>query len=679
MRANLEDNIARRIRHTSALFSTIETTLLGTYRLARDCPQFHYLNPGSVDRDVFLPPLEPGGGQFYIISHQGTTNKLNIRDVSGVLLKTLDIGDTVRVTSSRVAWHISVDLSTGVSITGSPTTGQWAQFSSPTSITGVATASMPFVQKAGDTMTGQLQVSNPASSVASSVYINSPSFNSTLNLNTDTSHSGTITLNKGGLSRWTISVPPGETGGDTGSAFTISRFHDDGTPSGTMLQLFRNTDQAYWGNDVAVQKTTPVYTMIAAGTNDEAMYAFANTDLNNRRWAWTMTGEAESGSNAGSNLKLTAYADSPPSTVLSTPIVIARSTGLVTLIGDPTAALGAATKQYADLKIAKSGDTMTGDLTIAKNTPQCVLNATGAGDQALFNFKNGGSDRWNFYMDNTAESGTNVGSRLVVANHSAAGSFIGQPLIIARDSGVASFSAIPVGPASDPTTANQLTRKSYVDAVPIPNYLGGLTLVYGGINTITVNTGGACSDDATNTMVLSTAITKSTAGVWSVGTGVGGMDTGTIAANTWYHVWLIKRTDTGVVDALFSLSASAPTMPASYTKKRRLGSFKTDGSSNILSFVQFGDEFIWSAVVTEQSNAAIPTSATLLTLVAVPTGVKVRARISTSVINSATGGGALFQSPDENSAVAGSPVGNVDVLCTTAANGQGTLIVRTNT
>jgi hypothetical protein len=42
-----------------------------------------------------------------------------------------------------------------------------------------------------------------------------------------------------------------------------------------------------------------------------------------------------------------------------------NNTGFVTLIGDPTAALGAVTKQYADKKVLKTGDTMTGQLAMS--------------------------------------------------------------------------------------------------------------------------------------------------------------------------------------------------------------------------------------------------------------------------------------------------------------------------
>lgn len=57
------------------------------------------------------------------------------------------------------------------------------------------------------------------------------------------------------------------------------------------------------------------------------------------------------------------------------------STLPVVLPADPTTSLQAATKQYVDtevgLKVAKTGDTMSGNLTIQKATPHLILDATG--------------------------------------------------------------------------------------------------------------------------------------------------------------------------------------------------------------------------------------------------------------------------------------------------------------
>src|SRR3990167_5809631 len=48
-------------------------------------------------------------------------------------------------------------------------------------------------------------------------------------------------------------------------------------------------------------------------------------------------------------------------------------------------------------------------------------------------------------------------------------------------------------------------------------------------------------------MVLSLEITKKIDAAWAVGDDAGGIDTGSVANNTIYYVWLIKRTDTAVV------------------------------------------------------------------------------------------------------------------------------------
>jgi hypothetical protein len=128
-------------------------------------------------------------------------------------------------------------------------------------------------------------------------------------------------------------------------------------------------------------------------------------------------------------------------------------------------------------------------------------------------------------------------------------------------------------------------------------------------------------------MVLSSALTKRLDAAWAVGSGNGGLDTGSIA-NTTYHVWLIQRSDTGAVDVLFSASATSPTMPASYDRKRRIGSIiRVSGA--ILAFTQVGDTFNLTASVTERSSTAAVGSA-LLTLTAVPTGIVVSPLLSTS-------------------------------------------------
>jgi len=77
----------------------------------------------------------------------------------------------------------------------------------------------------------------------------------------------------------------------------------------------------------------------------------------------------------------------------------------------------------------------------------------------------------------------------------------------------------------------------------------------------------------TGTLTASTAIV-----------GVGGLDVGSVAANTWYAVHAIAKNAGADSALLLSTSATAPTLPASYTKFRRIGWVRTKADSNIRRF-----------------------------------------------------------------------------------------------
>ncbi|MBF0639775.1 phage tail protein [Pseudomonas protegens] len=73
----------------------------------------------------------------------------------------------------------------------------------------------------------------------------------------------------------------------------------------------------------------------------------------------------------------------------------------------------------------------------------------------------------------------------------------------------------------------------------------------------------------------------------TVAFGPGGLDTGPVANNTWYSVWVIWNGSNRA--GLLSLSATAPLMPAGYTHKARVGWVRTDdGAKYPLSFIQSG-------------------------------------------------------------------------------------------
>lgn len=186
------------------------------------------------------------------------------------------------------------------------------------------------------------------------------------------------------------------------------------------------------------------------------------------------------------------------------------------------------------------------------------------------------------------------------------------------------------------TAAQQAQARTNVSAA-IKGHIYGLTLSNNAIdatNDIDIAAGEAASAETDPVlMVLASSLTKRLDAAWAVGSGNGGLDTGSIG-NATYHVWLIQRSDTGVVDALFSLSATAPTMPANYDRKRRIGSIIRSGGT-ILGFSQNGDTFILNVGVNNRSSTAAQAS-TLLALT-VPTGVVVQPILLSTQAQNAVG------------------------------------------
>jgi hypothetical protein len=188
------------------------------------------------------------------------------------------------------------------------------------------------------------------------------------------------------------------------------------------------------------------------------------------------------------------------------------------------------------------------------------------------------------------------------------------------------------------TAAQQSQARTNVSAA-LKGHIHGLTLsnnATDATNDIDIAVGEAASTETEPVlMVLGSTLTKRLDAAWAVGTGNGGLDTGAIA-NTTYHVWLIRRSDTGVVDALFSASATAPTMPTDYDQKRRIGSF-IRAAAAVRTFVQDGDRFMLNTPVLDVNSTNPGTSAVTQTLT-VPGGINVIARMNVTVTSIAADG-----------------------------------------
>lgn len=130
-------------------------------------------------------------------------------------------------------------------------------------------------------------------------------------------------------------------------------------------------------------------------------------------------------------------------------------------------------------------------------------------------------------------------------------------------------------------------------ALNVPKFKSGLDLSNAADveHDITVSVG-ACSDSSLKYYLkLESVLTKQIDAGWSAGTNAGGLFSDTVAANTWYGYFIIRKDSDGSLDAGFDTSAIAANIPAGYTAYRRLGYVITDSSANIIPFFQVKDRF----------------------------------------------------------------------------------------
>jgi len=176
---------------------------------------------------------------------------------------------------------------------------------------------------------------------------------------------------------------------------------------------------------------------------------------------------------------------------------------------------------------------------------------------------------------------------------------------------------------------------------------------------ISVAVGCRMDDGKTEVIYLSSAIVKRIDAAWVVGTGNGGLNTGSVAVSTWYHMYLIKNPTTPVVDVMFTTWANRATLPSGYTKKARIGAVLTDGSANIIAFSQVGRTFLWDDPVMDIEDTTVSTSVETDTL-SVPTDIQVEAIINAAGGHATAATLLYVQSPDanaENPTVSAAPLG----------------------
>lgn len=234
----------------------------------------------------------------------------------------------------------------------------------------------------------------------------------------------------------------------------------------------------------------------------------------------------------------------------------------------------------------------------------------------------------------TTKASPAAGDYLLLSDQAASGAF--KKVLVSALASTGAVTSI-AGNTGAFTLSNGITNSTNdirLDTSFFQNYLTGLGMANNGAdatNDIDISAGCACDSTNVAIMKLTSAITKQLDAAWAVGTNAGGRMSAAAIANTTYHVWLIQRSDTGVVDVGFDVSPTTPTMPTNYDRKRRIGSIIRSGGT-ILAFVQDGNDFVLSSPAVDVNAVANPGTAAVTRTLTVPTGIRVKANLSVGAL-----------------------------------------------
>ena len=195
-----------------------------------------------------------------------------------------------------------------------------------------------------------------------------------------------------------------------------------------------------------------------------------------------------------------------------------------------------------------------------------------------------------------------------------------------------------------------------------PNYIAGLTLANNAAapaTDIDISPGSASATGNNASLLLNAKLTKrlQAAGGWASGAGANGLFAGLRAANSWYHVFLIRRDNDGAIDAGFDTSVTAENRPAGYGEYRRIGSIKTDANGDVIGFRNIGRRFIWKAPIKDAVFLNRGLSGSEGVTISTPPGVRTLVDLHV-----ASAGHAQFiyvRSPDSSAAVMAHVADNV--------------------
>ncbi|HCW18355.1 pyocin knob domain-containing protein [Achromobacter sp.] len=163
----------------------------------------------------------------------------------------------------------------------------------------------------------------------------------------------------------------------------------------------------------------------------------------------------------------------------------------------------------------------------------------------------------------------------------------------------------------------------YVPSSLPAGYRQGLRTSRASTTAITVQPGRCASFTGDADLVLSAASTRTiqTSGAFSAAATGNGLLTGARAANTYYHVFLLRRDSDGFVCVAFDTAVDCANRPAGYTHYRRVGSVRTDPGNTIWVYTQLDNQFWFDVNVRIYSTDILIPGSTYVPSTGTPPGV----------------------------------------------------------
>ncbi|MGO7979556.1 hypothetical protein ACC691_16770 [Rhizobium johnstonii] len=224
------------------------------------------------------------------------------------------------------------------------------------------------------------------------------------------------------------------------------------------------------------------------------------------------------------------------------------------------------------------------------------------------------------------------------------------------------------------------------DSTAVGSFIDGLLLSNNsGSPTTHVDFAAGSARSGSSFVSNASSITKRINGTWAVGTGNGGLDTGSVGASATYFAYALRKDSDLTFDVVLSTAATIAgvntTLLTGYTIVKQIGVVLTDASSLIRPFVMYPrDEYTFVTPVKDAVGVSISTTSNLTTLT-VPNGVKSKAKLRFEFTSSATTNAALLSDTAQGVLAAGigDDGGNIGTIQVASGFAIGSQEIWTNT